>query len=438
MAEVLPLDALPALLLGILLGVLVAAWVGAWRARRQAPAPHSAPGTTATTPRPIQPATSPVGSDSLSGASRTIYEEVIDAVREIVFRTDSEGRFIFLNRAWETTTAYPVAASLGKRLVEFLHPDDRAAARESLQQLLGGDAPEYHGQYRLLMRKGEICWIEVTARLVSRGDTAPNARSLVGTIDDISIRKVAEMSLRNINQELEARVRVRTAELEASNRELEAFSYSVSHDLRAPLRSINGFARILEDELAPHLDASTRSHLERIRRAARQMGYLIDKLIELARFTRHNLRKENVNLSEIAIQIIDDLRAEDPDRMVDVEITSDLMATADRTLMRVVLQNLLRNAWKFTARREQARITFHGSIEESRRVFCISDNGVGFDMAFVGNLFRPFNRLHDESEFAGSGIGLANVQRIIERHGGRIWAQSTPGKGASFFFTLDR
>jgi hypothetical protein len=266
------------------------------------------------------------------------------------------------------------------------------------------------------------------------GASAPHG--LAGTLDDITARRVAEMTLRNINQELEARVKLRTAELEASNRELEGFSYSVSHDLRAPLRAIDGFARILEEELDDQLDENARGHIERIRKASTRMAHLIDDLIELARLTRQSLHRETFDLSEIALQIVEELRAEEPERKVEVEITTDLMVTADRTLMRVVLENLLHNAWKFSSRKEIAHISFSAERERERRVFCVSDDGAGFDMAFAGNLFRPFHRLHGSAEFPGSGIGLANVQRIIQRHGGRIWAESEPGKGAKFCFTL--
>lgn len=368
--------------------------------------------------------------------SRALYQDVVNSVREVVFLADDQKRFRLLNRAWEAITNHPVAESIGQPLVDFLHPDDRDKAIRGLGHLLTGEQREYHASLRLYKRTGEICWIELTARRVSGEDVTPELRSLVGTIDDISNRKIAEMTLRNINQELEARVRARTAELEASNRELEAFSYSVSHDLRAPLRSIDGFARIIEEDLGEHLDDNTRDHLERIRNAASRMSYLSDKLIELARFTRHALKKENVNLSEMVTQVVDELRAQSPGRKVEIALTADLIAIADKTMMRVVLDNLLGNAWKFTAPREIGQISFSAAVENGERVFCIADNGVGFDMAFSANLFRPFYRLHDESEFKGSGIGLANVQRIIERHGGRIWADSSPDQGARFHFTL--
>lgn len=365
------------------------------------------------------------------------YAEVIDSIREVVFRTDRQMRFIFLNRAWETISGARVIDSIGQPFADCLHPDDRDGVMAQLARLLDGEFAEYRGQVRLRTSEGEIRWIDMTARLVGEHDHDPGKASIVGTFDDISSGKIAEMTLRNINLELEARVRMRTAELEASNRELEAFSYSVSHDLRAPLRSIDGFTRIIEEELGDRLDPGIRENLERIRSAAARMARLTDDLIELARFSRHTLRKENVDLSELALQIIDELRAQEPSRKVEIEITSDLIVTADRTLMRVVLENLLGNAWKFSSQREVARISFRADIVGGRRVFAVSDNGAGFDMAFAGNLFRAFNRMHQQGEFPGSGIGLANVHRIIERLGGQIWATAAPDRGATFHFTLD-
>lgn len=368
--------------------------------------------------------------------SQARYQDVIDSVREVVFHTDEHMCFTFLNRAWEVYTDLPVAECIGRSLLDFVHPDDREATARQMQRVLEREI-EYHGQLRLPSRHGEIRWIEATARLVRNGARTPQPGSLAGTFDDISSRKIAEMTLKNVNQELESRVRMRTSELEASNRELEAFSYSVSHDLRAPLRSIHGFARILEEDLGAQLNPASRDHLERIRNAAGRMAYLIDNLLELARLSRHTVRKETVNLSDLALQIFEELRAEDPSRKVEVEITRDLTVTADKTLMRVALENLIRNAWKFSARSNNARISFHADRSDDKRVFRVSDNGVGFDMAFSTHLFRAFHRLHDNAEFSGSGIGLANVQRIIHRHGGQIWARSAPDQGASFYFTLD-
>lgn len=364
------------------------------------------------------------------------YRDMLESVSEVIFRIDQHGQLLFLNSAWKDLSGYEIGMSLGRQLIDFLHPDDRTAACERFASLTQGESKECNCQLRLRTRSGEIRWIELTGRVAE--EPGRGAWSLAGTLNDISARKVAELTLKNLNQELESRVRMRTAELEASTRELEAFSYSVSHDLRAPLRAIDGFARILEDDLADRLGATDRNHLERIRKAAERMANLIDALIALATLTRQPLRQESFDLSEIATLIIDELRAENPERQVEVEITAGLIVTADRVLMHAMLENLLRNAWKFSSRQPVARISFRAELDGNRRVYCVEDNGAGFDMKFAGNLFRPFQRLHNSHDFPGTGIGLATVQRIVQRHKGTIWAESSPNGGSKFHFTLGR
>lgn len=365
------------------------------------------------------------------------YRELIESVNEIIFRTDENGRLTFLNRGWETITGCTVKESLDTALADHFHPDDRVAAEHQISLVHRLELPAWTAQLRLLTRNGEIRWVEATAHRVDHGnEDDPAPRGLAGTLFDISARKIAEMTLRNLNRELETRVRARTAELEAANRELEAFSYSVSHDLRTPLRAIDGFARILEEELGDRVEPNARDHIVRIRNAGMRMSHLIDDLIKLAHLARHSLQKETFDLSELAIQIIDELRRNEPERRVEVEITRDLIVRADRGLMQLALQNLLGNAWKFSSRNEVAHISLTARRDLGQRVFCVTDDGVGFDMTFASNLFRAFHRLHSGTDFPGSGIGLATTYRIIERHGGQIWAKSKPGEGASFYFTL--
>ncbi len=409
--------------------------------RRNAPSAHPAAieeAAAAPPPAPARPADAavPVGAGRELDDSRQHYLEMLESLNEVIFRIDAQGRLTFLNGVWRKLSGHKIDQSLGKPLLDFLHPDDRERARDTLDELASGRIGHCDCELRLRTRGGEIRWIALTARPVDPA-SGPEA-GIAGTLDDISARKVAELTLKNLNQELEARVRLRTAELEASNQELEAFSYSVSHDLRAPLRAIDGFARILEEELDDRLDEASRSHLERIRRASERMAQLIDALINLAMLTRQSLRKETFDLSELAHQIIDDLQAEDPGRRVDVEITAGLMVTADRTLMHAMLDNLLRNAWKFTSRTPDARIVFRAERDDGRRVFCVEDNGAGFDMSYAGNLFRPFHRMHGSDDYPGAGIGLATVQRIVQRHEGSIWVDSRPNEGARFRFTLGR
>jgi len=366
------------------------------------------------------------------------YQEVIESIKEVIFRTDANGRFTFLNRAWERSFGHPVRESLATPIIDYIHADDQGALVTELARVISGITPAYAGQFRLRTRNGEIRWIEATAHPVSRGGGAAEPEGLVGTLFDVTVRKIAEMTLRNLNQELEARVKLRTAELEASNRELEAFSYSVSHDLRTPLRAIEGFATILEDELADRLDDEARGHILRIRKASQRMAQTIDDLLKLAQLARQPLHVETFDLSELAVQILDELQAADPDRKVAFDIAPGLVVTADRNLMQVALENLLGNAWKFSSGRDQTRISLSAETDRDGQIFCVADNGAGFDMAFANKLFRPFHRLHGSTEFPGTGIGLANVHRIIMRHGGRIWATAKPNEGARFYFTLGR
>ncbi|MGO4549919.1 CHASE domain-containing protein [Lysobacter sp. 2RAF19] len=244
----------------------------------------------------------------------------------------------------------------------------------------------------------------------------------------------SEARVRALNRSLEARVETRTRELSEANRELETFAYSVSHDLRAPLRAIEGFGRVLEDRYAPVLDDTGRGYLERVRNAAARMSELIEGLLKLSRVARGDLMPERLDLSRMAGDIIADLRTLDPHRPVTVDIAPTLVATADAAMVRSLLTNLLSNAWKFTREREQAFIAF--AQHDDGETFYVQDNGVGFDQAYVDKLFRPFQRLHDDAHFAGEGIGLATVKRIVERHGGTITATGEAGKGAVFAFTL--
>jgi len=244
--------------------------------------------------------------------------------------------------------------------------------------------------------------------------------------------KQAQSAIEGLNKSL---VR-RAADLEAANRELESFSYSVSHDLRAPLRSIDGFSRILEEDCAAKLSGDDRHHLQRIRANTQRMAHLIDGLLNLARLSRAELHLENVDLSALAREVVAELRRAEPERLCDFAVEPGLIAWGDPQLLRVMLTNLLGNAWKFTAKRSLARIDFGRAPEGGAVSFAVRDNGAGFDMAAAAKLFGAFQRLHDVADFPGTGIGLATVQRIVHRHGGRVWAQGHPNQGATFSFTL--
>jgi two-component system, NtrC family, sensor kinase len=227
------------------------------------------------------------------------------------------------------------------------------------------------------------------------------------------------------------------AELERKNKELEAFSYSVSHDLRAPLRSIDGFSKALIEDCADKLDEEGLKHLNRVRAAAQRMGELIDDMLQLSRVTRLDLNRRRVDLSALAREVAADLQRQEPERRVVVELEDGLFADADPRLVRIVLENLLGNAWKFTRKVEEPKIVI-GMREGDGPVFFVRDNGAGFDMQHAEKLFRPFQRLHVESDFPGTGIGLATIHRVIDRHGGRVWAEAVVGEGATFFFSLTK
>jgi light-regulated signal transduction histidine kinase (bacteriophytochrome) len=262
----------------------------------------------------------------------------------------------------------------------------------------------------------------------------PEGLLITAAVRDISERKRIEAHVHALNDNLQRRV----TELAAVNRELEAFSYSVSHDLRAPLRSIDGFSQAIVEEYEEKLDDQGRDYLRRVRAAAKRMGELIDDLLNLSRVTRREMRRESVDLTAIAGAAATQLERSKLYRPVQFVVAPGLTTQGDPHLLRIVLDNLLGNAWKFTGQSPSPRVEFGARVlPGGERAFFVSDNGVGFDMAHADKLFGAFQRLHAMHEFPGTGIGLATVQRIITRHGGRVWAEATPGHGATFYFTFD-
>lgn len=250
---------------------------------------------------------------------------------------------------------------------------------------------------------------------------------------EIAERTLAEENVRKLNEQLEQNA----INLLAMNNELEAFSYSVSHDLRAPLRSVDSFSQILLEQHGDKLDVEGNHCLHRLRAAAQRMGQLVDDMLKLARVTRAELKIEPTNLTRLAEETIQTLRGRDPDRQVEVIVVPDLHAEGDPQLLRIVVENLLENAWKFTAKRAFARIEFGAATgADGKPYFFVRDNGAGFDVAYANKLFSPFQRLHDECEFPGTGIGLATVQRIVTKHGGKVWAEGAVDQGATFYFDV--
>ncbi len=357
---------------------------------------------------------------------------VFENSQEGVMITDAERKSISVNRAFTRITGYTADEVIGRnpRLLKSGRQDASFYAAMWLAIEQNGF---WSGEVWNRRKNGEIYpeILSITAIRDERG----HLLHYIGIFTDITDIKRAEEAVRGANADLERRVHERTAELEASNRELTAFSYSVSHDLRGPLRGIEGFAHVIAEDYDHCLGDVGRTHLARIQQAAKRMAQLIDDLLELARITRADMHRRDVDLSALAHAIAHDLQA-GLDRAVHFTIESDLTAWADPSLISTLLDNLLGNAWKFTARQANARIEFGREVIDGERAFFVRDNGAGFDPTYAGKLFQPFQRLHHPDEFAGTGIGLATAKRIVERHGGRVWAESQPGQGATFYFTL--
>jgi signal transduction histidine kinase len=275
------------------------------------------------------------------------------------------------------------------------------------------------------------------AKAFARGDFRPIAVSGDDEFANLSrLFNNAVFSVKEAHDNLEQKVHERTQQMEVAIKELEAFSYSVSHDLRAPLRSIDGFSQILLEEHNAQLDAQGQDYLRRVRLASQRMEQLINDMIKLSRVTRTEINIEKVNLTRIAWSVINELQESNPQRHVDVRIADDLEDNADSRLMHIMLENLLGNAWKFTQKQSAAVIEFGCTKEGKKKIYFVRDNGAGFDMTYMDKLFTPFQRLHTAEDYPGTGIGLATVRRIIHRHEGNIWAEGQVGKGATFYFTL--
>jgi PAS domain S-box-containing protein len=340
----------------------------------------------------------------------------------------TDGYFLSLNPAWETTLEYTRDELMATTFLDFVHAEDVESTRKAVASLASQrEVNNFVNRYR--HRDGTYRWLEWKA--------APAGKLIFAAARDITDRKRTEEEIRELNADLERRVAQRTAQLAVANRELEAFSYSVAHDLRAPLSSMDGFSLALLEDYGPKLDEQAQNYLQGTRAATLRMGQLIDDLLNLSRIARVEVRKERIDFSALALALVSDLQKSKPEREVEFVIPPGLEVEGDPHLLRVALENLLGNAWKFSAQRRPAHIEMGLTEQDGRKAYFVRDNGAGFDMAYAGKLFAPFQRLHSATEFPGTGIGLATVARIVRKHGGEVWAEGEVDKGATFYFTLE-
>jgi PAS domain S-box-containing protein len=362
------------------------------------------------------------------------FRDLANLLPQVIFEINRQGRLTYVNQpAFQLFGYSEEEFAQGLNFLNFIHPMDKGKAIENFNNAINGKATEA-SEYTVLRRNGPNLRAMVYASPIVKGDESVGIR---GILVDITKFKQVEDDIRRLNEELEQRVIERTKDLETANRELEAFSYSVSHDLRAPLRAIDGFSSILLTEYSDQLDPSGGEFLDRIRSNAQKMGNLIDAILNFSRTSRQPLVKQRLYPAHLVKEVIDELLPLEKGRTVDITVGTMNPCNGDPALVKQVFNNLISNSLKFTRQRERAVIEVGSQWVNGRTVYFVRDNGVGFDMKYVDKLFSVFQRLHDEKMYEGTGIGLAISHRIIQRHGGKIWAEGIVDQGATFFFTLE-
>lgn len=351
----------------------------------------------------------------------------------IAWMIDINGKHVFVTDSYARLFAKSTEECIGVSVSDLWPPMlGHAYALRNQQMMTVGARKRFEEMWPV---GDEPRWFEIELQCVV--DDQGRAEGVSGFAQDITSRIERQEAARRNQIDLERKFAKRTAELQASNEELEAFSYSVSHDLRAPLRAVEGFTDLLREDYGPQLDEMGQDYLSHIVQGTHRMSGLINDLIALAKMNQSELERQRVDLSHLAREIVADLHSRDPQRQVVVTIAENISADCDVGLMNAALENLLGNAWKFTGKIPDARIEFGSFARSSSMVYFVRDNGAGFDMGHASRLFAAFQRFHHERDFTGTGIGLATVKRIIRRHGGQVWAESAPGQGATFYFTLD-
>ena len=366
--------------------------------------------------------------------SKAEFEAMFNAIPDAVIFADTERRIQLNNPAIHSMFGYSDEELIGNT-TEMLYADKADYIDQGHRRYRSGPNPE-HGAYEVKYKRkdGTVFWTE------SLGTQVKNAEGevigFIALFRDITTRKETEEELLKHREHLEELVKERTLALQHSNQELESYSYSIAHDLRAPLRSIAGFSQIILEDAGDKLDITDQEHLQRIVKSATHMAELIDDILELSRVSRSDMQLNKVNLSDICLEISKTLHASSPNRLVEWNIQPDVVALGDRSLLYIVMSNLLSNAWKFTQQQPQAVIEFGFMGETGENIYYVRDNGIGFDMKYSGKLFGLFQRLHHSEDYEGTGVGLATVQRIINRHNGWVKVEAKPDKGATVYFSI--